>query len=79
MDACRSNGFAMFRLWTHRQTQGGSIVITSSMSSRIINQVAENAPLTQVFGVNLLVSWDSGLFSLLGILQFLQRSRVELG
>jgi len=28
---------------------GGSIVITSSMSSQIINQAAPNEPLTQVF------------------------------
>jgi len=37
-----------FRHWidTHRK---GSIVVTSSMSSQIINQAALNRPLTQVF------------------------------
>jgi len=40
---------AAAKLWKERKANGGSIVITSSMSSRIINQVAENQPLTQVF------------------------------
>ncbi|KAL5514632.1 hypothetical protein ACEPAG_1948 [Sanghuangporus baumii] len=40
---------AAARLWTDRKYQGGSIVITASMSSQIINQVALNKPLTQVF------------------------------
>jgi len=40
---------AAAKLWTERKHQGGSIVITSSMSSHIINQVGPNQPLTQVF------------------------------
>lgn len=39
---------AAAKLWIDKK-HGGSIVITSSMSSRIINQVAPNEPLTQVF------------------------------
>ncbi|KAG2109043.1 uncharacterized protein F5147DRAFT_693832 [Suillus discolor] len=39
---------AAAKLWIDKK-YGGSIVITSSMSSRIINQVAPNKPLTQVF------------------------------
>lgn len=39
---------AVAKLWIDKK-HGGSIVITSSMSSRIINQVAPNEPLTQVF------------------------------
>ncbi|KAF9484230.1 NADP-dependent mannitol dehydrogenase MtDH [Pholiota conissans] len=39
---------AAAKLWADNQ-QGGSIVITSSMSSQIINQTASNKPLTQVF------------------------------
>ncbi|KII91876.1 hypothetical protein PLICRDRAFT_38749 [Plicaturopsis crispa FD-325 SS-3] len=39
---------AAAKLWTDHQYKG-SIVITSSMSSRIINQLAPNQPLTQVF------------------------------
>ncbi|KAF8523684.1 NADP-dependent mannitol dehydrogenase [Hysterangium stoloniferum] len=40
---------AAAKLWINRKHQGGSIVITSSMSSQIINQVAQNKPLTQLF------------------------------
>ncbi|KAG1744850.1 hypothetical protein EDB19DRAFT_1694487 [Suillus lakei] len=40
---------AAARLWIDKKQSGGSIVITSSMSSQIINQVAPNKPLTQVF------------------------------
>ena len=40
---------AAARLWVDRKHQGGSIVITCSMSSRIINPIAQNTPLTQVF------------------------------
>jgi len=40
---------AAAKLWIDRKYDGGSIVITSSMSSRIINQVAPNQALTQVF------------------------------
>jgi len=40
---------AAAKLWIDRKAQGGSIVITSSMSSQIINQAGENQPLTQVF------------------------------
>ncbi|KLO09980.1 NADP-dependent mannitol dehydrogenase [Schizopora paradoxa] len=40
---------AAAKLWKERKAKGGSIVITSSMSSQIINQVAENKALTQVF------------------------------
>ncbi|KZS96892.1 NADP-dependent mannitol dehydrogenase [Sistotremastrum niveocremeum HHB9708] len=40
---------AAAKLWTERKHQGGSIVITSSMSSQIINQTSENTALTQVF------------------------------
>ncbi|KAK2462556.1 hypothetical protein APHAL10511_005526 [Amanita phalloides] len=39
---------AIAQLWTERNYTG-SIVITSSMSSTIINQKAKNEPLTQVF------------------------------
>ncbi|EGO01343.1 hypothetical protein SERLA73DRAFT_72290 [Serpula lacrymans var. lacrymans S7.3] len=39
---------AAAKLWVHSK-RGGSIVITSSMSSQIINQVAPNKALTQVF------------------------------
>ena len=44
------------RLWLERQQQG-SIVITSSMSSQIINKSAEAAPLAQV--IRSLVFWSS--------------------
>jgi len=40
---------AAAKLWINRKYDGGSIVITSSMSSRIINQTGPNKPLTQVF------------------------------
>jgi NAD(P)-dependent dehydrogenase (short-subunit alcohol dehydrogenase family) len=40
---------AAAKLWIDRKHQGGSIVITSSMSSQIINTVAPNTALTQVF------------------------------
>ncbi|PCH37430.1 putative NADP-dependent mannitol dehydrogenase [Wolfiporia cocos MD-104 SS10] len=40
---------AVAKLWIDTKYQGGSIVITSSMSSRIINQVDKGKPLTQVF------------------------------
>jgi len=40
---------AAAKLWKERNAKGGSIVITSSMSSQIINQIGENQPLTQVF------------------------------
>ena len=39
---------AAAKLWINRKYAGGSIVITSSMSSRIINQTAPNQALTQV-------------------------------
>ncbi|KAF8965788.1 NADP-dependent mannitol dehydrogenase MtDH [Flammula alnicola] len=39
---------AAAKLWKENN-QGGSIVITASMSSRIINKAAEAKPLTQVF------------------------------
>jgi len=39
---------AVAKLWKERK-QGGSIVITSSMSSQIINTTGEATPLTQVF------------------------------
>ncbi|KAF8179848.1 NADP-dependent mannitol dehydrogenase MtDH [Pholiota molesta] len=39
---------AAAKLWTETK-QGGSIIITSSMSSQIINQTAPNKALTQVF------------------------------
>jgi len=39
---------AAAKLWINRKS-GGSIVITSSMSSQIINQTAPNQALTQVF------------------------------
>jgi len=38
---------AAAKLWIDRKYEGGSIVITSSMSSRIINQTAPNQALTQ--------------------------------
>jgi len=40
---------AAAKLWIDRKHAGGSIVITSSMSSQIINQTAPNQALTQVF------------------------------
>jgi len=40
---------AAAKLWIDRKYEGGSIVITASMSSRIINQKAPNQALTQVF------------------------------
>ncbi|KAL0951832.1 hypothetical protein HGRIS_008494 [Hohenbuehelia grisea] len=40
---------AVAKLWVDRKHQGGSIVITSSMSSQIINQQGINQPLRQVF------------------------------
>ncbi|KZT26070.1 NADP-dependent mannitol dehydrogenase [Neolentinus lepideus HHB14362 ss-1] len=40
---------AAAKLWIERKHQGGSIVITSSMSSHIINQLGSNKPLTQIF------------------------------
>ncbi|EMD36981.1 hypothetical protein CERSUDRAFT_114883 [Gelatoporia subvermispora B] len=40
---------AAAELWIKHKHQGGSIVITSSMSSRIINQLGTGKPLTQVF------------------------------
>jgi len=40
---------AAAKLWIDRKYEGGSIVITSSMSSQIINQTAPNQALTQVF------------------------------
>jgi NAD(P)-dependent dehydrogenase (short-subunit alcohol dehydrogenase family) len=39
---------AAAKLWRDRQQQGGSIVITASMSSQIINQSGPNKPLVQV-------------------------------
>ena len=39
---------AAAKMWMSRQT-GGSIVVTSSMSSQLINQQGPNQPLTQVF------------------------------
>lgn len=39
---------AAAQLWFDSKYQGGSIVITSSMSSRIINQLGSAKPLTQV-------------------------------
>jgi NAD(P)-dependent dehydrogenase (short-subunit alcohol dehydrogenase family) len=39
---------AAAKLWIDRKQAGGSIVITSSMSSQIINQTAPNQALTQV-------------------------------
>ncbi|KAL6309470.1 NADP-dependent mannitol dehydrogenase [Sparassis latifolia] len=40
---------AAAQLWVDSETKGGSIVITASMSSQIINQVGTAKPLTQVF------------------------------
>jgi NAD(P)-dependent dehydrogenase (short-subunit alcohol dehydrogenase family) len=40
---------AAAKIWINHKYDGGSIVITSSMSSRIINQVGPNQALTQVF------------------------------
>jgi len=40
---------AAAKLWVDDKHKGGSIVITSSMSSRIINTVGPGKPLTQVF------------------------------
>ncbi|OCH94562.1 NADP-dependent mannitol dehydrogenase [Obba rivulosa] len=40
---------AAAELWVKQEHQGGSIVITASMSSQIINQAGTNKPLTQVF------------------------------
>jgi NAD(P)-dependent dehydrogenase (short-subunit alcohol dehydrogenase family) len=40
---------AAAKLWINRKYDKGSIVITSSMSSRIINQIGPNQALTQVF------------------------------
>ncbi|KAH9947812.1 NADP-dependent mannitol dehydrogenase [Amylocystis lapponica] len=40
---------AAAQLWVDTKRQDGSIVITSSMSSQIINQLAAGKPLTQVF------------------------------
>ncbi|GLB39512.1 putative KR domain containing protein [Lyophyllum shimeji] len=40
---------AAAKLWIEKSHKTGSIVITSSMSSQIINQSALNQPLTQVF------------------------------
>lgn len=40
---------AAAKLWVDSKYQGGSIVITSSMSSQIINQVGAGKPLTQIF------------------------------
>ncbi|EJD01841.1 NADP-dependent mannitol dehydrogenase [Fomitiporia mediterranea MF3/22] len=40
---------AVAKLWIDRKAQSGSIVITCSMSSQIINIVDQNEPLTQVF------------------------------
>ncbi|KDQ56592.1 hypothetical protein JAAARDRAFT_295818 [Jaapia argillacea MUCL 33604] len=40
---------AAAKLWVERKYQGGSIVITSSMSSQIINQIGPNKANTQVF------------------------------
>jgi len=40
---------AAARLWINRKYDGGSIVVTSSMSSQIINQTGPNQALTQVF------------------------------
>lgn len=37
------------RLWKGKNLKNLSIVITSSMSSKIINQASTNTPLTQVF------------------------------
>lgn len=39
---------AAARLWVDNKHQGGSMVIVSSMSSQIINQVGQGKPLTQV-------------------------------
>ena len=39
---------AAARLWVDNKYQGGSMVIISSMSSQIINQVGQGKPLTQV-------------------------------
>ena len=40
---------AAARLWVDNKYQGGSMVIISSMSSQIINQVGQGKPLTQVW------------------------------
>ncbi|KAF9461805.1 NADP-dependent mannitol dehydrogenase [Collybia nuda] len=40
---------AVAKLWLEKKHKGGSIVITSSMSSQIINQSAMNESLAQVF------------------------------
>ncbi|KAF5373454.1 hypothetical protein D9615_009449 [Tricholomella constricta] len=40
---------AVAKLWSDQNFKKGSIVITASMSSQIINQSAQNEPLTQVF------------------------------
>ncbi|GLB41435.1 putative KR domain containing protein [Lyophyllum shimeji] len=40
---------AAAKLWVEKDYKKGSIVVTSSMSSQIINQAALNQPLTQVF------------------------------
>lgn len=40
---------AAAKLWVDSKYQGGSVVITSSMSSQIINSIAAGKPLTQVF------------------------------
>jgi hypothetical protein len=45
--SCLFNPCFLFRLWMSQNT-GGSIVITCSMSSQIINRSAEAEPLTQV-------------------------------
>lgn len=48
---------AAAKLWIGRKYQGGSIVITSSMSSQIINSVAPNEALTQVGLVSMHIVW----------------------
>ncbi|EPS93629.1 hypothetical protein FOMPIDRAFT_1026466 [Fomitopsis schrenkii] len=40
---------AAARLWVDNKYQGGSMVIVSSMSSQIINQIGQGKPLSQVF------------------------------
>jgi sorbose reductase len=47
---------AAAKLWTNRKYEGGSIVITASMSSQIINQTAPNQALTQVSALYLILT-----------------------
>ena len=66
------------RLWIDGKTTGGSIVITASMSSQIINQAAENQPLTQVLVPSTLpCSLTNHVMKFLGVLQLLQGGRLQ--